>query len=369
MVKLSKKPRDLTRQNDVRTKLHTVLRCLHLALQSFHRHLPYSGGHVFGPPVYKIIELFKEVAKQSKTIGYETEASDMKEDAIKLFNAAKAFEMKFKQIKEKPLDYKEAISPKPARKSVKRPKTPVKKQLHMINNLAKERFGEPLSEEGHNSKSQALVVTSKNQRVSKIHEFHKSVTKNVLTPPKAQFHNEEVHLTEKSNSTMMDGISLGHDNTNHFANIDNIRDDVEKVEESKSIEIRTKNSSKRSMARKVEKYQIQEKRSISPHESRISPIFENVLSKSNERLFRIGNQKGLTILDIEDHELIEIENHKRSRIEHDVVINPPAYANPVEFVSKIADNLILKIVNNVCHEAIEEDLVQKLVQAELKSFG
>ena len=364
MVKLSKKPRDPARQNDVRTRLHTVLRCLHLAIQSFHKHLPYSGGHVFGPPVYKIVELFKEVSKQSKTIGYETEASDMKEDANKLFNAAKAFEMKFKQIKEKPLDYKEAISPKPARKSVKRPKTPVKKQLHMINNLAKERFGEPVSEHGH-SKSQA-VVTSKNQRVSKINELHKSVTKNVLTP-QAQFHNDEVHLTEKSNSTMMDGISLGHD-SNHFANIDNVKDDVEKVEDSQSIEIRTKNSSKRTMTRRVEKYEIHDRRSISP-QSRISPIFENVLNKSNERLFRIGNQKGLTILDIEDHELIEIENHKRARIEHDVVINPPAYANPVEFVSKIADNLILKIVSNVCHEAIEEDLVQKLVQAELKSFG
>ena len=51
---------------------------------------------------------------------------------------------------------------------------------------------------------------------------------------------------------------------------------------------------------------------------------------------------------------------EKSRIEHDVVINPPAYANPVEFVSKIADNLIFKIVNSVCHEAIKEDLVQKL---------
>ena len=58
-----------------------------------------------------------------------------------------------------------------------------------------------------------------------------------------------------------------------------------------------------------------------------------------------------------------IHDFEKSRIEHDVVINPPAYANPVEFVSKIADNLILKIVNNVC-----QDLVQKLVQAELKSF-
>ena len=68
------------------------------------------------------------------------------------------------------------------------------------------------------------------------------------------------------------------------------------------------------------------------------------------------------------HELIEIENHKRSLIEHDVVINPPAFANPVEFVSKIADNLILKIVNNVCREANEEDLVQKQKREFVKRY-
>ena len=53
----------------------------------------------------------------------------------------------------------------------------------------------------------------------------------------------------------------------------------------------------------------------------------------------------------------------------ELINNPPAYANPVEFVSKVADNIVLKIVSNVCHEAIEENLVQKLVQAELKAFS
>lgn len=75
------------------------------------------------------------------------------------------------------------------------------------------------------------------------------------------------------------------------------------------------------------------------------------------------------ILDIDDQELEEIEHLKRSRVVKELINNPPAYANPVEFVSKVADNIVLKIVSNVCHEAIEENLVQKLVHAELKAFS
>ena len=74
-------------------------------------------------------------------------------------------------------------------------------------------------------------------------------------------------------------------------------------------------------------------------------------------------------LDIDDQELDEIESQKRARLVQELIENPPPYVNPVQLVSKAADHIVLKIVNNVCHEAIEEDLVQKLVQAELKSFN
>ena len=94
-MKLCQKPRDCNRQSEVKKRLHTVLRCLHLALQTYHRHLPFSGGHVFPSPVFKIVDLFKEVSKQSKTLGFQQESENLKEDASRLFNAAKAFERKF----------------------------------------------------------------------------------------------------------------------------------------------------------------------------------------------------------------------------------------------------------------------------------
>ena len=73
IVKLCKKPRDPTCQNEVRTKHYTVIKCLYFAIPSFHSHLSYSKGHSFGPPVYEIVESFKEVSLQSKTIIFETE--------------------------------------------------------------------------------------------------------------------------------------------------------------------------------------------------------------------------------------------------------------------------------------------------------
>ena len=76
-----------------------------------------------------------------------------------------------------------------------------------------------------------------------------------------------------------------------------------------------------------------------------------------------------SLIDIDDQELDQIESQKRARLVQELIENPPPYANPVQLVSKAADHIVLKIVNNVCHEAIEEDLVQKLVQAELKSFN
>ena len=69
-----------------------------------------------------------------------------------------------------------------------------------------------------------------------------------------------------------------------------VTDDVEKIQESKSIEIKSKNSSSKKSVKNVEKY-------FDPH-SRISPIFENVLEKRDDRFYLLGKQKDITILGI-----------------------------------------------------------------------
>ena len=99
------------------------------------------------------------------------------------------------------------------------------------------------------------------------------------------------NITEKSdqaaNSTLMDGISLGHDN-NHFANIKKevVQDQVEEVISLKSKNSTSlKNSSKKSSSGAVKIENYYEKNSV---KSRISPLFENILSKSDERFYLIG---------------------------------------------------------------------------------
>ena len=237
------------------------------------------------------------MAKQSETVGYDQESKELNENSLQLFNAAKAFERKFIEIKENPKDYKEAISPKPIKKRPNSAK-PGKKQLSMINNLARERFGSPSE----------TTPKKENSRI-KNKDFHEKNTDKKPT----NIIEEAGHLinfTEKSdhaNSTLMDGlVSLGHDH--HFANINVNDNELEKSEAtSKNRELESKNSNlsfstnnsrsnnKKAVSKKVEKYGSGSLEDMGI-KSRISPIFENVLNKSDGRFYMLGHQKGLTVL-------------------------------------------------------------------------
>ena len=230
------------------------------------------------------------MAKQSETVGYDQESKELNENSLQLFNAAKAFERKFIEIKENPKDYKEAISPKPIKKRPNSAK-PGKKQLSMINNLARERFGSPSE----------TTPKKENSRI-KNKDFHE---KNIKKP--TNIIEEAGHLinfTEKSdhaNSTLMDGLSLGHDH--HFANINVNDNELEKSEatsKSKNSNLsfssnNSRSNNKKVVSKKVEKYGSGSLEDMAI-KSRISPIFENVLNKSDGRFYMLGHQKGLTVL-------------------------------------------------------------------------
>ena len=232
------------------------------------------------------------MAKQSETVGYDQESKELNENSLQLFNAAKAFERKFIEIKENPKDYKEAISPKPIKKRPNSAK-PGKKQLSMINNLARERFGSPSE----------TTPKKENSRI-KNKDFHEKNTKKPTNIIEEAGH--LINFTEKSdhaNSTLMDGlVSLGHDH--HFANINVNDNELEKSEAtSKNRKLESKNSNesrsnnKKVVSKKVEKYGNGSLEDMGI-KSRISPIFENVLNKSDGRFYMLGHQKGLTVLGI-----------------------------------------------------------------------
>ena len=260
--------------------------------------MPYSGGHVFPGAVFKLIDLFKGVAKQSATVGYDQESKELDENSLQLFNAAKAFERKFIEIKENPKDYKEAISPKPKKRqnsAAANRKLVGKKQLSMINNLARERFGSP-SETPKNDVENSRIIGKYDSNTEK-KNFPKKKPTNIEEQA-----GHLINFTEKSdhaNSTLMDGLSLGHDH--HFANIV-ISDELEKSEASKNRELESKNSNlllssnrSKKVVKKVEKYG-GGSGDDDVGKSRISPIFENVLNKSDGRFYMLGHQKGLTVL-------------------------------------------------------------------------
>lgn len=90
---------------------------------------------------------------------------------------------------------------------------------------------------------------------------------------------------------------------------------------------------------------------------------------SSPRLESVAKHKKLTILEIEDQELDLIENQRHQKRIQDLKTWPQAmilHTNPVELVNQISDRVVHQIVDQVCHEAVdEEELIQKLIQAEL----
>ena len=163
----------------------------------------------------------------------------------------------------------------------------------MINNLARERFGSPSETPSKNDVENSRIGNYSDKKKN----FHKKKPTNIIEEA-----GHPINFTEKSdhaNSTLMDGLSLGHDH--HFANI--VNDELEKSDASKNRELESKNSNNLSsnsrskkVVKKVEKYAGSGISLEDMGKSRISPIFENVLNKSDGRFYMLGHQKGLTVL-------------------------------------------------------------------------
>jgi hypothetical protein len=116
----------------------------------------------------------------------------------------------------------------------------------MINNLARERFGSPSETPKNDVENSRIGNYSDTEKKN----FHKKKPTNIES-------GHLINFTEKSdhaNSTLMDGLSLGHDH--HFANI--VSDELEKSEASKNRELESKNSNlssrSKKVAKKIEKY-------------------------------------------------------------------------------------------------------------------
>ena len=361
-MKFSVKPKEPRRKFEVSKKLHSVLRCIYLVLQSYLKHLPLSGGQVFPKSLFNFTDMCESFANAANSLGLMTECESLREDSQRLVNAAESFKRKFEEaaIPKEPV-VKNAD--KKVKKAIKKAAVPTSK-AEMIQKLAKEKFGSPRSTKIHDRRVSLSKVKQNDAKLAEALDAKMAEAVNakvaeavIVTSNKSNDH---------ANSTLMDGESLANDyftnNSNReqlqiFNNLKSImEDDRDPAPISNVVD-----NSIRKTSETVNNSSVTVKRSRSPPHSLDDNNSSRILRPQK------SDKQCLKALEIDDEELAEIEDLRHRTKLQELKSMPPAVAHlhPLELVSSIADRVVMKIVQNVCHEAVDPHLIEKLVQAEL----
>ena len=336
------KPNESKRQVEVSKKLHSVLRCIHLVLQSYLKHLPLSGGQVFPKSLFYFTNMCRSFADSANSLGLTKECSNLREDTERLVKTAETFKRKFEEAAKPKEPTINMVAKKTVKKTVKKAAVVgTKSNAEIIQKLAKEKFGAP----------RTSSIPDRRVSLSKVKGDDAIGSEAVLvTSNKSNDH---------ANSTLMDGESLAND---YFTNNSN-REQLQIFNHLKSIKednqeqiVPISNVSKSPALASI----VTDRRSLSQlsiDDHRSSMILKPAKS----------DRKCIKSLEIDDEELADIEDLRHRTKLHELKSMPPsvAHLHPLELVSSIADRVVRKIVHNVCHEAVDPHLIEKLVQAEL----
>ena len=275
------------------------------------------------------------------------ECKSLREDNQRLVNAAESFKRKFEEA---------AIPKEPVVKNAdKKPKKALKKanvstsKAQMIQRLAKEKFGSPRSTKIHDRRVSLSKVKQNDAKVAEAL---------IVTSNKSNDH---------ANSTLMDGESLANDYFTNNSNREQLQifNNLKSIMEDDRDPAPISNIVDQSIGKTSESVKdasvLSTKRSLSQQHS-LDDIVSSRIMKPQKR-----NNKVIKALEIDDEELAEIEDLRHRTKLQELKSMPPsvAHLHPLELVSSIADRVVMKIVQNVCHEAVDPHLIEKLVQAEL----
>lgn len=310
LVKYSLKPLDFKRKSDLTQKFHAVLRCAHLILQSYLHHLPLSRGHVYPASLFKFTQMMQNFIKSGQN-AIKEDLSVLKEDLERLENAARAFEKKFAESQPQK-------QTQPQKQPKKQPKKQTKKKLNvnMIDNLAREKFGSPRGDlKADSPLIEKKATESFDQVKSPLMDQHPDYFANISSEQKQIFHNLKESIRD---------ISSQSEASKMASKIDNL--------------------SKINTLSKIESI----------------PLKEESVSKANFI-------KKWRILEIGEDELLDIEEEKAKKRMKELKSWPREllHLNPVNLVSAVADGVVKKVVEEICHEAVDPILIQRLIQAEL----
>ena len=342
LVKFSMKPNESKRQSDTSQRLHSVLRCTFLILQSYLKHLPLSGGHVYPKALFNFTDMCASLAKSANCLGLHAECKSLSEDNQRLVKAAKTFEEKTKPKKPEVSSSHISIKPKKtatinkSKKSI-RPSSSsaaaAAAEADMIKKLAKDKFGSP-----------PVYQKDENGEKEDISQQQPSCQRDLEKPSIVQplMVASSIKSIDHVNSTLMDGESLI--TNDYFTNNNEQPQRSDVRDETQSVHLQKLN------------------RFISITEDK-EMVRDQAKSSSHQQ------QRHVKVLEIETEELADIEELKHcAQIRHLTSLPSTsilAHINPLELVSSIADKVVMNIVKDVCHEAVDPLLINKLVQAEL----
>ena len=391
------------------------MRCINLILQSYLKHLPLSGGHVYPPVLFKFISICDSFVKNSKiSTNLIEDLENLKEDSERLSTAAKSFEKKFAEVSNNIFQYEKGLNktPKSPRKSgAKRPNSRL--NINVINNLAKERFGTPKGSKAANllahKKKESLKVPMKEIQADHSEQLNSTLVDGIslssknslgISVPKIMKNtpvlSEEVSMKSKAKSVTLSNEKLKSFKGTEKSDLTEHRPDTTFKENG---QITVENATVFSVRRKSDgtletlnptKVNNVDMDTLPQSNSKSSKITESkklfdqdscndnlslISKRSNySKQSNLGNhlnfvtvKKKISLLEIEDDELFQIENSRNKRLVTDLKSLPQdiLHLNPVDLVNEIADNVVLKIVENICNEAVDQDMIRKLVQAEL----
>ena len=322
LLKFRSKPNESGQKYQVSSKLHAVLPCIYLVMQSYLKHLPLSGGHVYPKALFTFTDMCQGLAHSAKSLGLVKECQCVLEDSRRLVSAAQAFKCKFEEVaqpKNGTLN-KNVLKTKKPSKAIRKV-TPSTTEI--IQKLASEKLGPPMG--------QTESKVSKAKQCSE--EVAAPVATDIVTSNRS---------SEHANSSLIDGESLAND---HFTN-NSVREQLQIFNNLPSI--------------------VKDEKDDPPIANKAS---EKVSSNESEQAYKhfMANNKTLKALEIDEDELEEIEEMRHHTKMHDLKSMPPviAHLHPLELVSSIADRVVMNIVKNVCHETVDPHLIEKLIQAEL----
>ncbi len=298
--------------------LQRSLRTSHSVLKAYLGHLPLSQGRVYPRGLDDVLDLLLEVAQHSLKLGYK--AAEFKEDVEKLAAAARSFHT---EVEEK------------RRRSMTDKTTTETSKIQIINNLARERFGEVAKKATNIKKKNPSVILP---RGNKLLDHRASLAR------RKRFGVQDHMVGREEISSGSDDHLRGFSSQPRLG----VQDAVENEKEEESTQKWTEGGCGNDQLQTTTTERVG--RTLSPPDG-----------FSDSR-----NERGRLMLDLDDEEFARIVASRRTRTNRGVsrsLFNDIG-GDPMRTIGDLSDRLADELIKDVCDEMASPRLLENILKHE-----